>query len=105
VIGLSYQSKFANADMDFLFEAILSLKNQEECYRFFEDLCTIKELRDMAQRLKVAKLLASKVSYQIIMGEVMASTATIGRVNKSLRYGADGYKLIFERMQKTAKKE
>jgi TrpR-related protein YerC/YecD len=100
VINLSYQSKFANTDIDYLFEAILALRTKEDCYRLFEDLCTVKEVRDMALRLKVAKLLHSKVSYQIIMGEIQASTATIGRVNKSLRYGADGYKLIFDRLSK-----
>jgi TrpR-related protein YerC/YecD len=99
-MNVSYQSKYANTDIDYLFEAILSLRTQEDCYRFFEDLCTVKEVRDMALRLKVAKLLHSKVSYQIIMSEIQASTATIGRVNKSLRYGADGYQLIFDRLSR-----
>jgi TrpR-related protein YerC/YecD len=104
-MNVSYQSKYANTDIDFLFEAMLSLRTQEDCYRFFEDLCTVKEVQDMALRLKVAKLLHAKVSYQIIMGEIQASTATIGRVNKSLRYGADGYKLIFDRLSKPTIKQ
>jgi TrpR-related protein YerC/YecD len=97
---MSYQSKLANPDVDFLFEMVLSLHNAEECYRFFEDLCTIKELRDMAQRLRVAKMLDSKMSYQIITSEINASSATIGRVKKSLIYGADGYKTVFSRIKK-----
>ncbi|MFP4478566.1 MAG: YerC/YecD family TrpR-related protein [Candidatus Izemoplasmatales bacterium] len=93
-----YKSRFANKDIDDLFTAILKLENQEECYRFFEDLCTIKEVQDMAQRLKVAKLLQNKVSYQEIANETKASTATISRVNKSLIYGAEGYHLIMKKL-------
>ncbi len=95
-----YKSKFANADIDYLFENILKLENQEECYRFFEDLCTIKEILDMAQRWKVAKLLNDGVSYQEICRETKASTATISRVSKSLTYGAEGYHLMFHKTEK-----
>lgn len=95
-----YQSKFASEEIELLFEAILKLENKEDCYRFFEDLCTIKEIQDMGQRMKVVKMLDQKVPYQIISNETHASTATISRVNKSLHYGADGYRLILNRINK-----
>lgn len=94
-----YQSKFGNQDIDQLYEAILTLKTKEECYRFFEDLCTIKEIFDMAQRLKVAKMLMDKRPYTEIVLETKASTATISRVNKSLIYGAEGYHLYFNKIK------
>jgi len=97
---MNYPSKIATTDTDCLFRAILSLETVEDCYRFFEDLCTIKEIKDMTLRFKVAKMLTAKVSYQIITAETNASTATIGRVNKSLIYGADGYKIVFDKMKK-----
>jgi TrpR-related protein YerC/YecD len=97
---MPFEAKYANPDVDRLYEAILSLKTKEECYRFFDDLCTIKEIQDMSTRLKVACLLHQKVSLQIIQTQVSASTSTIGRVNRSLRYGADGYEIIFNRIQK-----
>jgi len=97
---MSYQSKFASLDIDLLFEAILKLENKEECYRFFEDLCTIKEIQDMGQRIRVVKMLDSKIPYQVISNETHASTATISRVNKSLHYGADGYRLVLEKIKK-----
>ncbi len=93
-----YKSKFSNKDIDDLFQAILKLETEEECYRFFEDICTIKEVQDMSQRLKVAKLLQNKIPYQEIVNETKASTATISRVNKSLIYGAEGYHLIFKKL-------
>lgn len=96
-----YKSKFANEDIDHLYDAILTLKSKEECYRFFEDLCTIKEIFDMAQRLRVASLLNESKPYQEIVAQTKASTATISRVNKSLLYGAEGYQLFFD---KTVKK-
>jgi TrpR-related protein YerC/YecD len=77
---------------------MLKLETVEECYRFFEDLCTIKEVLDMAQRLKVAKMLSEKKSYTEIANETKASTATISRVNKSLIYGAEGYHLMFKKL-------
>lgn len=93
-----YRSRFANDDVDELFESMLKLETVEECYRFFEDLCTIKEVLDMAQRLKVAKMLSEKKSYTEIANETKASTATISRVNKSLIYGAEGYHLMFKKV-------
>ena len=95
---MSYQSKFQNKEVDDLFEAILSLENEEECYRFFEDICTIKELQSIAQRLQVAKLLREKKTYSDIEEITKASTATISRINKCLNYGSDGYKLILDRL-------
>ena len=97
---MSYESKFKRADIDELFEAILLLKDQEDCYRFFEDVCTINELHAIAQRLQVAKLLSEKKTYSEIEDLTKASTATISRINKCLVYGSDGYKRILERMQK-----
>lgn len=88
---MTYRSKFADKDIDLLFDAILTLKDKEACYRLFEDLCTIKEIKDMALRLKVAKMLYDKVPYQIISKETNASSATISRVSKALMYGAEGY--------------
>jgi TrpR-related protein YerC/YecD len=93
-----YRSRFANDDVDELFDSMLKLETVEECYRFFEDLCTIKEVLDMAQRLKVAKMLSEKKSYTEIANETKASTATISRVNKSLIYGAEGYHLMFKKL-------
>ncbi len=93
-----YRSKFANQDIDDLFEAVTKLETQEECYRFFEDLCTIKEIFDMSQRLKVAKMLEEKIPYQEIVKETKASTATISRVSKSLTYGADGYRMMLKKL-------
>jgi len=95
-----FEAKYANADVDLLYDAVLSLKTREECYRFSGDLCTIKEIQDMASRLKVACLLHAKVSSQIIQTQVAASTSTIGRVNRSLRYGAEGYDIVFDRIKK-----
>lgn len=84
---------------DRLFDAILKLSTIEECYNFFEDLCTIKEVQDMAQRLEVAKMLNENISYIKISEKTGASTATISRVNKCLVYGSDGYKLALEKME------
>lgn len=95
---MSYESKFKRDDIDQLFKAILSLENEEECYRFFEDICTINELHAFAQRLNVAKLLSDKKTYSEIENETMASTATISRINKCLLYGADGYKIVLDRI-------
>lgn len=96
---MPYDSRLKSPNMDYLFDAILHLQDKEECYRFFEDLCTIRELQTLAQRIAVAKLLTGKVTYQIIMEETGASTTTIGRVNKSLIYGANGYQIIFDRLK------
>ena len=96
---MSYESKFKSEDIDELFKAILVLEDEEDCYRFFEDICTVNELYSIAQRLKVAKLLYQKETYEEIEAETSASTATISRINKCLRYGADGYRRILERLE------
>ena len=85
---------------DKLFEAILTLENIEECYRFFEDICTIKEIRSLSQRLEVAQLLQQNKSYINISKETGASTATISRVNKCFTYGTGGYKAALESLEK-----
>lgn len=90
--------KLKNYAVDQLFDAILCLENKEECYNFFEDLCTINELLSLSQRLDVAIMLRQKKTYMEIADNTGASTATISRVNRSLNYGCDGYDLIFERM-------
>ena len=92
--------KIQSAAMDRLFDGILSLKTKEECYTFFEDVCTINELLSLSQRFEVAKMLREKRTYLEISEKTGASTATISRVNRSLSYGNDGYELVFERMEK-----
>ncbi len=84
---------------DILFEAILSLKNKEECYKLFEDLCTIKEIQDMAQRFEVAHMLNENQVYSTITAKTGASTATVSRVNKCLMYGSGGYRMAIERIK------
>lgn len=91
-------SKIKDESVDFLFKAVLSLKTSEDCYAFFEDLCTVPEIKAMSQRLLVAHMLSTKQNYQHIVHITHASTATISRVNRSLNYGCDGYKLVFERI-------
>lgn len=88
-----------NASMDRLFQSILNLQSIDECYAYFEDLCTIKELSDMAQRLDAAVLLAQGMSYQKIMEQVDISTATIGRVSKCLNYGTGGYRAAIDKLK------
>ena len=95
-----FDSKLKNEQTDLLFEAILSLNSQEECYRLFEDLCTIHEIQSLAQRLEVAKLLREHITYHEIAERTGASTATISRVNRCLTYGADGYNIVLDRMEK-----
>ena len=85
--------------MDRLFQTILSLKTIDECYAYFEDLCTIKELNDMSQRLDAAVLLNDGLSYQKIMEQVAISTATIGRVSRCLNYGTGGYKTAINKLK------
>jgi len=94
-----YQSKLKSDDMDRLFEAVLTLKSVEECYMFFEDLCTISELSSISQRLKVAELLSEKHTCHDISDTTGASTATISRVNRCLIYGTGGYKLALKRLK------
>ena len=85
--------------VDFLFEAILHLKDKEECYTFFEDICTVNELLSLSQRFEVASMLKKKDTYLKIAEKTGASTATISRVNRSLNYGNDGYDMVFARMK------
>jgi len=81
-----------------LFEAILTLKNIEECYLFFEDLCTVNEIQSLSQRLEVARMLRKGCTYNQIEAETGASTATISRVKRCLNYGSDGYKMALDRL-------
>jgi TrpR-related protein YerC/YecD len=97
---MSRDSKLKCASIDELFQAILSLENQEECYSFFEDLATVPEIKSLAQRLQVAKMLMQNETYTLISKATGASTATISRVKNSLFYGEDGYKLVIERLNK-----
>ena len=92
-------NKLKEKNVDYLIESILSLKTKEECYNFFEDLCTIPELKAMSQRLQVAKMLSENKVYSDIVAVTGASTATISRVNRSLIYGTDGYSIIFNRSE------
>lgn len=87
-------NKLHNESTDKLFQAILNLETTDDCYAFFEDICTIKEIMDMSQRLMVARMLSSGKSYQEISKETGASTATISRVNKCLNYGSGGYSAV-----------
>lgn len=87
-----------------LCNAVLKLKNLEECYQFFEDICTIGELKAMAQRLEVARMLQEKNTYEAIVERTGASTATISRVKRCLNYGADGYSLVLDRMKEAEEK-
>ncbi|MFA6947844.1 MAG: YerC/YecD family TrpR-related protein [Eubacteriales bacterium] len=92
--------KIKDEKIDFLFKAILSLQDDEECYNFFEDLCTVSELQEMSKRLFAAKLLSDNHIYNDIAEQTGLSTATISRVNRCLKYGNDGYLAILERMEK-----
>ena len=96
---MGYKAKFQSEETDKLFEAVLKLENVEECYRFFEDLCTIKEIQSLSQRFQVACLLEEDKTYSEIERITGASTAAISRINKCLLYGADGYKLILEKLK------
>ena len=100
---MSIDSRIKSDQVDSFFEAVLLLENKEECYKFFEDLCTVQELKSFAQRLHVAKLLCEKRVYSQIVEETGASTATISRVNRMLNYGQDGYKIIFSRLDSKEK--
>ena len=93
-------SKIKELNVEFLFQAILKLETMEECYAFFEDLCTVPELKALSQRILVAKMLSEHKVYSEIVEKTGASTATISRVNRSLPYGSDGYKIVFERLDK-----
>lgn len=101
---MGYEAKFQNEEIDKLFDAILKLESREECYRFFEDICTIKEIQSMSQRFQVAYLLDQEKTYSEIEKITGASTATISRINKCLVYGAEGYKLILDKMKNSDEK-
>ena len=92
--------KIKTEAVDHLFEAVLCLESREECYAFFEDLCTVNELLSLSQRYEVAKMLKDGRTYLDIAEKTGASTATISRVNRSLNYGNDGYDLVFGRLKK-----
>lgn len=95
---MSNDSKYRSKQLDEFFEAVLMLEDKEQCYKFFEDVCTVRELNSISQRLEVAKLLKIRKTYNEIEKETGASTATISRVNRSLHYGADGYELVLEKL-------
>lgn len=94
--------KLKTEAVDHLFEAILTLKSIEECYTFFEDVCTVNEVLSISQRYEVARMLRNKSTYLEIAEKTGASTATISRVNRSLNYGNDGYDMVFERLNENA---
>lgn len=96
--GENMNKKIKTDSVDYLFEAVMSLKDKNECYNFFEDLCTVNELLSLSQRFEVAAMLKTRKTYLEIAEKTGASTATISRVNRSLNYGNDGYDLVFERI-------
>ncbi len=93
-------ARLKNMNLDLLFNAVLQLESYEECCNFFDDLCTVQELRALSQRIEVAQMLTEGKVYSDIVAATGASTATISRVNRSLNYGSDGYRVIFDRMKK-----
>ena len=93
-----FTSRLMNERTDVLAQAFLSLESREDCYRLFEDLFTIREIQDLTQRLEVAQLLQNKTTYTDIVERTGVSTATIGRVNRALNYGAGGYQLVLEKL-------
>lgn len=95
---MPYQSSFSDEMIEELYEAILTLKTVEECYRFFEDICTIKELQSISQRLKVARMLRENMTYNQIEDQTGVSTATISRISKFLHHGPGGYNLVLDRV-------
>ncbi len=97
---MAVDERLKNPALDQLFDAILELRSREECYAFFEDICTVTEIRAMAQRLAVAEKLDAGEHYTDIADETGASTATISRVKRCLNYGADGYRLVLDRLKK-----
>ena len=97
------KDKLKTPAMDYFFDAVLTLKTREECYNFFEDICTINELLTLSQRLMVARMLTEGKTYIEIAEATGASTATISRVNRSLNYGNDGYETVLSRISSTSK--
>ena len=96
-----FEPKVRNDQTDLLMEAVQQLQSAEDAYRFFEDICTIAEVKSMAQRIEVARLLRAGVTYQEIAKETGASSATISRVNRALLYGADGYRRVLDALEAT----
>lgn len=96
-----FTPRYQNEQTDHLIEALLSLKTTEEAYRFLEDVLTIQEMKTITQRLEVAVMLRNKETYQEIVRKTGASTTTIGRVNRTLQYGADGYATVLDRLDET----
>ncbi len=94
--------KIRTEAVDDLFKAILTLRDTEECYAFFEDVCTVNELRSLSQRYEVARMLREKRTYLDISEKTGASTATISRVTRALNYGNDGYDMVYDRLYKQA---
>lgn len=96
---------FHSEAVDHLFEAVIGLETVDDCYRFFEDICTIKEIRDISQRLQIASLLDQGMNYQNISKLVDASSATISRVNRCLNYGSGGYRAALQRLKVSEESE
>ncbi len=96
---MAYESRLSSPELDRLFAAVLSLRTPEDCYRFFEDLCTVGELHALAQRLEVARMLRDGKTYEEIGARTGMSSATISRIKRFLHYGADGYRLVLERLE------
>ena len=94
-----FESRLQSERVDLLAKAFLSLESVEDCYRLFEDLFTIREVQDLASRMEIALMLRDKVTYNEIVEKTGASTATIGRVNRALNYGAGGYERVIQKMQ------
>ena len=92
------ESRLKNKQTDLLVRALLSLENEAQCYQLLEDLLTIREIRDLSQRLEVAQMLKNKVTYSEIVASTGVSTATIGRVNRCLTYGAGGYEMVLNKL-------
>lgn len=99
-----FDPKTKNDEVDLLFEGILMLENLEDCYRFFEDLCTTSEIKAMSERFQVAKLLRERKTYIDIEDRTGASTATISRINRFLNYGNDGYKMVIEKIKEKGRR-
>lgn len=98
-------AKIQDENMDSLFKAILTLRTTDECYKFFDDLCTVPELKAMSQRFAVARMLTERFIYTDIVNATGASTATISRVARALNYGSEGYHMVFERTSKETNAE
>ncbi len=102
---MTFSPAWKNENVDLLLKALLSIQNEEEACRLLDDLCTIKEIQALAQRMEVADMLAQQVTYNKISAETGASTATISRVNRCLNYGANGYKIVLGRIYEKDKEQ